>query len=61
MLVEADLVQDPGLPTDLARRTAIGAFCRERLPGYAVPTLIRFVDHIVLNEAGKASRTRGTE
>ena len=59
MVVEAVVVQDPELPTDLGRRTAISAFCRERLPTYAVPTIIRFVDQIALNEAGKASRVGG--
>ena len=60
MVVEAHIVQDASLPTDLARRKEIADFCRQRLPAHAVPTLIRFVDHIELNEAGKVLRPAGT-
>ena len=60
MLVEAHIVQETSFPTDLARRREIADFCRERLPGYAVPTLIKFVDGIELNRAGKTVRPAGT-
>ena len=60
MVVEAHIVQDASLPTDLARRKEIADFCRQGLPAHAVPTVIRFVDHIELNQAGKALRPVGT-
>ena len=60
MVVEAHIVQDASLPTDLARRREIADFCRQGLPAHAVPTIIRFVDHIELNQAGKALRPVGT-
>ena len=60
MVVEAHIVQDASLPTDLARRKEIADFCRQALPAHAVPTVIRFVDHIELNQAGKTLRPAGT-
>jgi acyl-coenzyme A synthetase/AMP-(fatty) acid ligase len=56
MLVAAEVVQEPGLATDLARRAQIAEHCRGSLPAYAIPTIIRFVDEIGLSEAGKTVR-----
>jgi acyl-CoA synthetase (AMP-forming)/AMP-acid ligase II len=56
MVVEAHIVQDASFPTDLARRKEIADFCRQALPAYAVPTVIRFVDDLELNRAGKTLR-----
>jgi acyl-CoA synthetase (AMP-forming)/AMP-acid ligase II len=56
MVVEAHIVQDASFPTDLARRKEIADFCRQVLPAHAVPTVIRFVDQIELNPAGKTLR-----
>jgi acyl-coenzyme A synthetase/AMP-(fatty) acid ligase len=51
-LVAADLVlaagQDPH-----AARTRIAAMCRERLAGYQIPRLLKFVDAIEVRESGK--------
>lgn len=57
MVVEALVVQDPSLPTDLGRRMEIADFCRERLPAHGVPTIVRIVESIELTEAGKTART----
>jgi acyl-CoA synthetase (AMP-forming)/AMP-acid ligase II len=56
MIIEAQIVQDASFPTDFARRKEIADFCREVLPTHAVPTVIRFVDHLELNQAGKTLR-----
>jgi acyl-coenzyme A synthetase/AMP-(fatty) acid ligase len=56
-IVVADVVLDKGLANDDSGfRDALLAFCRENLPAFKVPAMIRFVEKLDLTPAGKLAR-----